>query len=94
MRLQPAIVRLCQELNLEHTQSQSTLSILKTCVAIDNQFIYVTAFGNTAEYLAKYGKKGGRVLFKDWDLEVKRINDKTVYDFTVRKLDVIDYKEV
>lgn len=90
MKMQPTICRLCQDLNIEQ---KGEYKIIKTCIVIDDQFIYITVFGATAEYLYKYGKKGGRVLLKDWELSVKKINDKTVYDFNVRKLDIIDFKE-
>lgn len=89
MKLQSEIGRLCTEIELT---KKGDLSIVKTCVAIDNSFIYVTMFGSTADYIHKYGKRGGRILLKEWELEVKKINDKTVYDFTARRIEIIDFK--
>lgn len=89
MKIQPKICRLCNDVELI---KKGDLSIVKICVAIDNSFIYVTMFGATADYISKYGKKGGRVFLDDWDLDVKRINEKTVYDFTARKIEIIDFK--
>lgn len=90
MKLQPAIARLCKNATIEEYKG---IKVCKTLIAVEDNFTYITTFGNTAEYLSKYSRKGGRVFLKDWELKIKNLEDKKVYDFTVKSLDVIDYSK-
>jgi single-strand DNA-binding protein len=81
---------LCRDIELKQTQSGK--AVLSNCVAVqrdfknanneyESDFINITVWGASAEYLAKYGNKGDRVeLVGKWRVDtVENNGDKQYY---------------
>lgn len=75
---------LCREIELKQTQGGK--SVLSNCVAVqrdyknangeyESDFINITVWGASADYLAKYGNKGDRVeIVGCWRVDTVEVN--------------------
>ena len=99
MQIQPTIGFISKEFELSYNNS---IPMAKGVVGVNKDIVksgekkashyYVTCFGTTAEYLAKYGHKGARVFIREWTVEQKLINEKMYYDFLIQKVNILDKK--
>ena len=100
MRLQAVIGRIGKDFELTQVNS---IDMAKGVVAVpkeffkdgekDVSFIYVTCFGPVAKYLGKYAVKGARMFIKEWTVNQKINNDTMYYDFILKQVELIDYKD-
>lgn len=99
MKLQPMVAMITKDFYI-HTVGN--VDIAKGVIAVKKEYIkegdkdvsfqFVSAFGTTAEYLAKYGGKGQRIFLKEWYVEQKKVEDTIYYDFVIQKADILDKK--
>lgn len=100
MRLQAVIGRIGKDFELTQVNG---IDMAKGVVAVpkeffkdgekDVSFIYVTCFGPVAKYLSKYAVKGSRIFLKEWSVNQKINNDTMYYDFVLKAVELIDYKD-
>lgn len=99
MKMMPTIARIAKE--FEFTENDSCGLIGRGLICIDKEFkkdvepnfIFVTVFGSTAKYIRDYYKVGGRIFLRDWNVEQNKRDNKYFYDFSVRSLDIVDFKD-
>ncbi len=100
MKLFPVVGRITKDFELK---TYNGVDVAKGVIAIpkeyvkegekDVSFVYMTCFGSTAKYLNKYASKGSRVFLKEWSVEQKITDDSMYYDFIIKSVEIIDYKE-
>ena len=100
MKLQPTLARVGKDFEIVEING---IEMAKGVVVVpkeffkegekDVSFIYVTCFGPVAKYLGKYAVKGARIFIKDWSVNQKINNDTMYYDFILRQVELVDYKE-
>ena len=100
MKILPHIARVAQLFKLEESKgvkiARGILALKRSYTKAggdDTDFIYVTAFGQTAEYIAKFTDVGARIFVEDLQLTIKNIDGKIYNDFLLRQCSVIDYKK-
>lgn len=100
MRLEPVLARVGRDFELTNVKG---IDMAKGVVAVpkdfikdgekDVSFIYVTCFGPVAKYLGKYAVKGARIFIKEWSVNQKINEENMYYDFLLKSVELIDYKE-
>lgn len=100
MKLQPTLVRIGKDFEVVEVNG---IEMAKGVIAVakefykegekDVSFIYVTCFGPVAKYLGKYAVKGARMFIKEWTVNQKINNDTMYYDFILKQVELIDYKD-
>ena len=100
MTLQPVLARIGKDFTLTNVNgidmAKGVLAVPKDFIKEgekDVSFIYVTCFGPVAKYLGKYAVKGARIYIKDWTVNQKINEDTMYYDFLLKSVELIDYKE-
>ena len=100
MTLQPVLARIGKDFTLTNVNgidmAKGVLAVPKDFIKEgekDVSFIYVTCFGPVAKYLGKYAVKGARIYITDWTVNQKINEDTMYYDFLLKSVELIDYKE-
>lgn len=58
---------------------------IKISVAVDDEFVNCTIFGNVAEYIGKNKVIGRKIFIESWRINKSKVKESTYYDFIINR---------